>query len=413
MANILLQQARTLQLLTMKPQECTILIVDDFKTNALVVESILNKVGYQSVLCDSGNVALQILQDITIDLILLDVVMPGISGFEVAKILKADKKFSSIPIIFFTTQSEEEQIAKGFEVGGEDYIFKPLREKELLARVKTHLELKNKRERLEKMNLRLEEAVYEKTQQLSRALKELENAYKKLENANIQLHNLNKAKSDFIKIISHEIRTPLNGIVGFTELIKASNKSEELLDYVNILGQSVNRLEDFANDALLISELQTGDYQPFFTRESLKPFLVRIVKSVKLKNPAKRFGIKYEQCDTCEIEGDIALLTRAIENIIQNAIEHSPEDSTIFIKVQHKENKVRELQIVDSGKGFSQEAVDTLFQLFSSGTSHIDKNPGLGLAMVKMIMDLHSGEVSAKNNVDTGATVTLSFSNIF
>lgn len=364
--------------------------------------------GYSIFKAYNGEEALAVLQGNRVDLVLLDIVMPGISGYDVARKMKKNADLSKIPIIFFTSQSNESEIVKGFECGGEDYIFKPFREKELLARVRTHIELKVKREQLEEVNQELECIVAEKTEQLKRALTELEKAYDKLDIANKQLCSLNKAKSDFIKIISHEIRTPLNGIIGFSELIKMSSESEELIEYVNILMRSTNRLEEFSEQALLLTEMQMGEYNPNLQRFEILPLIDELLPvfnfSVEEKNLHIEYDINPRQC----LFADRQLFRKALYNILENSIRYSDRNGKITISCLADGYTVSEVAVCDKGKGFSQESLDSLFMLFASGCEHIDRNPGLGLATVKMIMDLHMGDVKVLSSAQ-GATVKLIF----
>jgi len=185
-----------------------ILIVDDVSRNIQILGNILSQEQFQIAYAQSGKQAIDICETQDFDLILLDIMMPEMDGYEVCERLKENPSTSEIPIIFLTAKADMDSIIKGFEIGGQDYITKPFNAAELLARVKSHLLIRRQKKKLKLMNNHLEEIVRERTYEL--------------ETANHKLNILDKAKSNFLSIISHEIRTPLNGIIGLTELLNQS-----------------------------------------------------------------------------------------------------------------------------------------------------------------------------------------------
>ena len=195
-----------------------LLIVDDLPKNLMVLGNILLKENFQIAYAKSGKEAIAQALENDFDLILLDIMMPDMDGYEVCRILRKEKQTAKTPIIFLTAKNDTESIVKGFEAGAQDYLTKPFNTNELLARVHTHLELKKNRQRLEILNNTLEEKVKERTAELEKANKKIE--------------TLDKAKSAFLGLISHEIRTPLNGIIGFLDILKQSIEGDnrELID---------------------------------------------------------------------------------------------------------------------------------------------------------------------------------------
>ena len=195
------------------PSQFTILMVDDNPKNLQLLGNMLRNEGYQLEFATSGPTALAWFEKKIFDLVLLDIMMPDMSGFEVCEKLRSDHKQDDIPVIFLTAKTEKESILQGFSLGAQDYVTKPFDTSELLARVRTHLELRFSKEQLKNMNQILEDKVKERTH-------ELQEAYHKIQKANEELLILDQAKTEFLHIISHEIRTPLNGIKGSLELIK-------------------------------------------------------------------------------------------------------------------------------------------------------------------------------------------------
>jgi two-component system sensor histidine kinase/response regulator len=194
-----------------------ILIVDDIAENIEVLGTILALDGYKIGIARKGMEALMRARTGMYDLILLDIIMPEMDGFEVCRRLKSDSFTREIPIIFLSARIDKVSIVRGLEAGGQDYVTKPFNAHELLARIKTHIELREKTMALEVLNKSLEARVEERTAELIRAHK--------------KLSLLEKAKSDFLAIISHEIRTPLNAVVNLIQLLQEMAVSDRNLGH--------------------------------------------------------------------------------------------------------------------------------------------------------------------------------------
>jgi two-component system, sensor histidine kinase and response regulator len=385
-----------------KPSLFTILMVDDNPKNLQLLGSTLRNEGYQLEFATSGPTALTWLEKKQFDLILLDIMMPDMSGFEVCEQLRKNKNMDDVPVIFLTAKTEKESILQGFKLGAQDYVTKPFDTSELLARVRTHLELRYNKELLKNMNQVLEEKVSERTN-------ELRIANENLQKANEDLLLLDSAKSDFLHIISHEIRTPLNGIKGSLEIIKEYTLTESVQKLFNILDLSVTRLENFSITALKITQLKMDKYKldiqplPFgvlintiLTKESqkLSQKSLQIVKNIHNNNDI--------------IMGDFELLTTCLTAIVDNAIKYSNSNGTITINSTATDQNYL-IEVTDEGSGFSKKALDNLFKLFSPGEKHINENEGIELALAKLIMEAHSGNIEASNIQKGGALVKLTF----
>jgi PleD family two-component response regulator len=182
-----------------------IIAVDDTPANLQLLEEILRDGGYSVRAFARGQLALEAAAQKPPDLIMLDVNMPGMNGYETCERFKADPRLSSIPIIFISAFSEVLDKVNAFQCGGVDYVTKPFHGAEVLARLETHLKLHRLQQELETHNAHLEELVYQRTSELAEAKG--------------RLAILDKAKSDFLILISHELRTPLTGLLGVTDLI--------------------------------------------------------------------------------------------------------------------------------------------------------------------------------------------------
>jgi len=379
----------------------TILIVDDTPENIDILVELLED--FEKQIAIDGEDALETAwEGDPPDLILLDIMMPEMDGYEVCEKLRENEKTKDVPVIFLTAKTEKDDIIKGFEVGGQDYITKPFDARELMERVKTQLELKTQREILKNMNEILEEKVQERTAQLADALKDVEKA-------NIELQSLDKAKNNFLMMISHELRTPLNGIVGVSYLLGDSvDEDSELVEFVDMLKTSVDRLESFSNTALLITQLQTG-YK--LTREDVD---IRTLVEECIQENQELIDKKSPKIETIVetinsvISVEETLIKRVMTSIINNAIKYSEDGGTISIKI-FEENGKKIIECLDNGSGFSTDALTNLFKVFGLGEDHYDQNHGLSLKAAYQIMESHGGSIEISNRDEGGAMVRIMF----
>ena len=271
----------------------SILIVDDNAHNLQVLGKLLQENKYEIEFATNGKAALEWLKAKQFDLILLDINMPGMTGFEVCTKIRSNPDLNNVPVIFLSAETERESILKGFELGAQDYLTKPFDSRELLVRVRTHLILKDSLEKLEKLNKSLEEKVIDRTQQLK-------DANVKLEALNLKLLDLDKVKTEFLNLISHEIRTPLNGIIGPLELLKEPVSTSEISDLVEVLDISVRRLERFALNAILITRLKTRQFEIKKDKIHISKLINEVIDEARGKFQSGNIQVKRND----EITGD-------------------------------------------------------------------------------------------------------------
>jgi two-component system, sensor histidine kinase and response regulator len=384
--------------------EPAILIVDDNPQNLQVLGKILQENKYAIEFAINGEVAMVWLKKRQFDLILLDINMPGMDGFEVCRKIRSNPELNNVPVIFLSAESERESILKGFELGAQDYITKPFDARELLVRVRTHLALKESLENLADINELLEEKVLERTHQLKEA-------NVKLEALNLRLIDLDKAKSDFLNLISHQIRTPLNGILGPLELLKEPVSAGEIGELVEILDVSVKRLERFSLNALLITRLKTRQFEIKKDRIHLSKLINEVLNEEKEKFQERSIQVKRNDEITLGlISGEAELIKKCISNILDNAVRFSPVSGTIEINT-YIEDQTIICEIKDMGKGFATAAINNVFELFTTDDEYKDNCIGIGLPIAKMIMEGHGGSIIVGNNPGGGASVKLLFQN--
>ena len=387
-------------------------MVDDIPKNLQVLGNILKNENYNLEFATSGSNALNWLAKKEFDLILLDLMMPEMNGFEVCQAIRKNKMLDNMPIIFLTAKIDTQDIVKGFELGGQDYITKPFDARELLARVKTHLELRQSKKELNNMNKWLEKKVDERTVELKSANHNLTEANQKLKKLSDELLSLDTEKANFLRIISHEIRTPLNAILGFLGLIKSKIDNENLLNYFNYIDISSKRLENFSLQALLITELRTKTYKIEKNSIEIRPLIESYLRDefadqIEQKNIKLSFKIVPEGL---KLLTDRELFTKCISIIFDNAIKFSKIGGKIMVNASHKGPELH-IEILDEGYGFSEKSLKNFRELFATGQEHINKNTGLDLAIACLIMDNHNGKLEVENNQKGGATVKLIFPN--
>jgi len=353
-------------------KKSNILIVDDVSKNIQVLGSILRKEGYQIAYATNGKDALSIVENNKFDLILLDIMMPEMDGFEVCKILKENPNTKKIPVIFLTAKTEPESIIKGFEIGGQDYVTKPFNSNELLARVKTHIDLKNKTEILLSINEILVEKITEKT--------------KELETANKQIKLLENIKGNFLNLLTNEIKLPIEQI---NNLLKDNQSSKN--EHISDLKKSTDKLSKFSEMATLITQLKSETYKTNFSLISVIDIIDNIVIDLKHKNI--NIDFQKPQEDLIKMFIDEKLMKKCLHLLIESLSE---ETDKININLYY-DSKIN-LEISSDFK-FPQQIVDK----FSNFYENIDAIGGccLNVVATKLMLDIHNSDLELINKKDT------------
>lgn len=376
----------------METDQYKVLIVDDIPKNIMVLGNNLLSENYQIAYARSGQEAIDLTLENNFDLILLDIMMPGMNGYETCKKILANPKTAQIPIIFITAKNDFDSIVKGFDAGAKDYVTKPFNAKELLARVRTHLELKRNREILEGLNSKLEQKVKERTLELRKA--------------NDKIKQLDSAKSSFLGIISHEIRTPLNGIFGSVEILRDMLTDEDSEEIIEMISESAERLLTFSELSTLITELNIDTYQLSKYIIDLSDVLqeVKEERILKLNNESK-VNIHYEDNEKgFFIDADEKLIRKVIGDIIHNSIRFNLETVEIHIEI-NKSDKDIQIQIDDNGIGFPTHILEHIFEVFHADSEEYVEGKGLNLAAARLILHAHGGDIRAMNGKNGGASV--------
>jgi len=369
----------------------TVLIVDDVRENIQVLGNLLEKQNIEIAATNSSQKAIQIANQIAIDLILLDIMMPEMDGFDVCKALKASDKTKDIPIVFITAKTETEDIVTAFEIGGVDYIMKPINEKEVLARVLTHLELKKHRDHLE-------ELVKEKTAELEKAKLEAESA--------------NEAKTNFLVNVHHELKTPMNGIIGMNMLLLDTDLAEEQREYSEIIGSSANAQLTIINDVLHFSEIASGR----ITLDDCELNVSSIVKEINdilaVRAREKKTNLVYSVPDSVPetLIGDPGRLRQILLNICGNAVkftENGGVNIAVDCEMEGRSDVRLSFEVSDTGIGIPEEKMSSLFKPFSQvDDTSTRRYGGLGLGLVNasQLIEMMGGEITVESTPGKGTT---------
>ena len=384
-------------------KQANILIVDDQIANTDLLELVLYQFGFQNIKSISDSrLFFNTLEQFKPDIVLLDLMMPYMSGYDILECYQ--KKYSKdtlLPFLVLTSDISNTAKEKALAAGARDFLNKPFDLNEINLRIRNLLEMRFLYLELETQNKALEQKVAEQTAHL------LENN-QQLEKANSELKVLEEAKLHFLKIISHEIRTPLNGIVGFTKVLKQSVESEQALIYLNYLEKSVERLENFAYQALLLTQLNAGSYKLATDEIDSSTMINTLVKKHAPEIARKQLSVDGNwHSNKYACIADKVLIEYLIGAIIDNAVKHAYENTSISIDCQ-KQNESWNITVSNIGPEISDNTINNSeLPVFGINQKHIDKNTGLDLVLSKLIVKAYNGSIHFLPNKPTGVIVQI------
>jgi two-component system, sensor histidine kinase and response regulator len=363
--------------------KATILLVDDNLTNLKVLLECLEKSAFETLIAQSGESALRQVKYAQPDLILLDVMMPGIDGFETCRRLKEDSSTRDIPVIFMTALSEAVDKVTGFEAGGVDYITKPFQHEDVLARVKTHLTIRSLQQQLQDQNTLLEEK-------------------------NRQLKELNAAKDKFFSIIGHDLKSPFAALLGLTRAITEDGiefSQEEIREVMEHLQSSTENLYTLLENLLSWARLQSG-------RMEFRPWHVKLADIVKqnldlfhLNSQQKQIELDSSVAEELSVYVDKNMIDTVVRNLVSNALKFTHAGGRIEISAEQDEDFV-EVAVSDTGTGIPEEDLPRLFRIDvkykNSGTAG-EEGTGLGLILCKDLIEKHGGGIRVESEVGEGS----------
>lgn len=360
-------------------QQGTLLIVDDTPANVSVLFDFLTEAGFKILVAQDGKRAIQKAQYAQPDLILLDVMMPGMDGFEACQILKSQKTTQHIPIIFMTALADTVDKVKGFSLGAADYITKPIQQEEVLARVSTHLKFRKLQQQLQ-------------------------------EHA-IELEKRNAELDAFARTVAHDLKNPLNAIIGYTDMLLADCRTDvfptaESIEYLQMVAQSGHKMGNIIDALLLLAGVSTQG------KVETHPLdMTRILKQVL----QERLGyLLRESKGIINIPANIGQWPVALgyapwveeiwANYLSNGLKYGGQPPMMEVGADLQGDEIVRFWVRDNGPGLSPEAQRQLFTPFTRLHRDSAEGHGLGLSIVQQIVEKLGGKAGVDSVVGQGST---------
>ncbi len=385
-----------------------LLIVDDNPANLNLLFDFLNGLNFEVVIAKDGKAALRKAEIAQPDLILLDVMMPGMDGFEACRILKSQPQTQDIPVMFMTALSDTVDKVKGFGLGAADYITKPFEQQEVLARVHTHLKLHRLQKQLAENNHQLEE----KNQLLKQQNETLATVIQALQEAKQAAESANAAKSAFLANMSHELRTPMNAILGYSEMLR--EEAEELqvgefvsdLDKINMAGK---HLLELINDVLDFSKIEAGKmtlYPETFAISNVLEEVLATGRSLVEKNANTLEIVCPNEIGT--MYADATKVRQILFNLLSNASKFTERGKIIITVAKETKDEAKWVlfQVSDTGIGMTADQLDKIFQSFTQADASTTRKyggTGLGLTLTKRFSEMMGGTIEVQSQPGQGS----------
>lgn len=349
-----------------KAGQGTILVVDDNEMNRDMLSRRLKREGYDVTLAEDGYQALEMIKNQKFDLILLDIMMPGLSGYEMLPIIRESKSLAELPIIMTTAKDQSDDIVEGLQRGANDYVTKPIDFPVLLARVQTQMKLKN----------------------------------------------LAQLKDEFIRIASHDLKNPLSTILMSAHIVRdkvppGTAMPENFHNMLNFIVKRGEEMQRIVRDFLDFQAMEDGKIGLEIAEINLNDVAQEIYDANQDYATGKEITLMKElDMEMPRIHADASRLGQVAQNMVGNAIKFSPKGAIAVIKTFIREGSAV-MEICDSGPGLPEEDLAKTFTKYarlSNKPTGGESSSGLGLAICKQMIDLHGGKIGVYNNPTQGAT---------
>jgi len=357
-----------------------ILVVDDNPKNLQIIALTLRELNYKLIIADGGPKAVELIDRFDVDLVLLDVMMPGIDGFEVCKHIKSNAKNDGVPVIFLTALSEKANIVKGFELGAVDYITKPFNKEELISRIKTHLDLKFARDELQILTNDLAET--------------------------------NAIKDKMFSVIGHDLRSPVGSIKMMLDFLLSNFDNYEPLkikEGIGSLSKTTDEVFNLLENLLWWARSQNGTLSCYPENIELKSLVSGLFylnrESLAIKNIQFESRIDQESM----VYADLNMLKTVLRNLISNAIKFTNNEGKVVVSAEQIDSTTI-IKVKDTGIGISADNLVNIFNekkmISTPGTSN-ETGSGLGLILCKNFVQLNKGEISVESIPEKGSVFTI------
>ena len=374
--------------MTDRERPATILVVDDDERNVRLVDSMLKPSGYSIVHAYDGQEALRRVESGATDLMVLDVMMPDLSGFELCAMLRARHATRLMPILMVTALHALEDKVKGLELGADDFLTKPINRAELLAKVKSLLRVKALQDEVEAQRLELEAK-------------------------NRELLTIQRFKESMTQMVVHDLKNPLAGLMGNIQLMQMQRaqmppgRQEELMQRSLDSGRAMARM---IQNILEVAKLE--EQKMPLRRQAVSIAEVAAEQSADLMSLSARDGIRLEcdvPADLAPVDADRALVSRILANLLSNAFKHTPSGGSIVVAAREKGEEIA-VSVRDDGEGIPSDLLPYIFEKFVAGESEDRRrqsyDSGLGLTFCRLAVECHGGRIGVESRPGEGTTVT-------
>lgn len=357
-----------------------ICVVDDNKLAREVIVELLSTEKYQVSVATNGPEILEGIDALNPDIILMDVMMPGMDGYEVCQTIKQDEKWRHIPIILVTALNGREDMLQGLNAGADEFLTKPVNGSELRARVRTMLRIKKQYDALQ---------------------------------------SIMQLREDLAHMLIHDMRTPLTVATLYNDFVfrraQADSKDQQ---YATIVRNSLRDLNSFMDEILTVAKMEQGALKLDLSLVNIKQLVTQAVENNHEAAFLREFHLELEVPEENRLVClDISLFKRVLDNLLSNAFKFAPEHSTVTLRLQYLETAVSShnpspafcLQVMDEGPGILAEDQERIFNKYEIVTmkKKNGRQVGLGLAFCKMVVEAHGGHISAAANTPQGAIFSI------
>jgi len=388
-----------------------ILVVDDNPSNLKVLYTYLKSAGFEVLVAEDGATGIEVIENSHPELILLDVMMPEMDGFEVCRRLKANAKTQNIPIIFLTALSETINKIKGFEVGGVDYITQPIENEEVVARVRTHLIMVRMQRRLQKQNRDLQ-AEIERRKQIENKLQSSKqllqqnnyNLEQTVADRTAELSSSNQDLEHFAYIASHDLRQPLRKIRMCTEYLAEDYSDcfdEQAESYMQYITKSIDRMYMLIDDLLTYSRI--GRQSQDNVAVDLNIIIEDCLEDLSMAIEETNATINYPSLPT--IKANPREIRQLFQNLIANALKFTRGKIPQIKITATQKGDLWLFSVTDNGIGIEPQYSDKIFQMFQRLHNDSEyEGTGIGLAVCHKIVEGHGGKIWVESQLDKGST---------
>lgn len=364
------------------PAEFKLLVVDDVQTNVLLLKALLGKEGYGILVANNGQEALEVIRNENPDLILLDVMMPGMDGFEVAERLKSEEFRCEIPIIFLTALDDTQSIVNGFKLGAGDFISKPFRKEELMVRIKHQLSLVAARRIIEEKNEELRKTI--------------------------------AGRDKMYSVIAHDLRSPMASMKMLLNTIMMSVEKDkidpDIFDMLEMSNKTSEEVFSLLDNLLKWTKSQLGKLTVIPQKLDISGLADGVVEVMNSVAEVKHIKLIRTDHESFFVYVDIEMIKSVLRNLISNAVKFSNPDSEIKVGIKAEDGKVI-VSVTDSGKGIKKEDQHKLLKdstHFTTYGTNSEEGSGLGLLLCRDFARKNGGELWFESEENLGSVFSFS-----